>query len=41
MEGEIVHIFVCKGDVIIQDNDIGGGSRWVDPVVLANDDASG
>ena len=34
-----MHIFVCKGDVIIQNHDIGGSSGWVDPVVLVHDDA--
>ena len=36
-----MHICIGKGDVIIQDHDIVGGSRWVDPVVLTNDYAGG
>ena len=34
-------ICIGKGNVIVQDHDIGGGSWWVYPVVLANDDAIG
>ena len=36
-----MHICIGKSDVIIQNHDIGGGSWWVDLVVLANDDAGG
>ena len=36
-----MHIFVGKSDVIVQHHDRGGGSRWVDRVVLAHDDAGG
>ena len=41
IESEVMHICIDKGDVIIQDHDIGGSSWWVDPVVLVHDDAGG
>ena len=36
-----MHIFISKSDVIIQNQDIGSGSRWVDPLILVHDGSSG
>ena len=41
IQSEVMHICIGKSDVIIQNKNIGGGSWWVDSVVLANDDVGG